>query len=234
MIGLVSQPSPHGWKDDPRFEGTDSYMMAAYVRFLEASGARVVPLIWGEDDEVLYSKLERLNGVLFPGGDGDYIEYGRKIMNKLIEYNNQGMVYPAIGICLGFENMAIWAADADRDILGTYNAHAISLPINFTVDPATSKVFSGMGERAYDFENGALLLNSHSFGLDPNAFNTDAGLGSFYRLTSISNEPEAPFAPFTATMEAYDYPFFGLQFHPEKTFTMFNDNSGVNHTWESI
>jgi gamma-glutamyl hydrolase len=92
-------------------------MMAAYVKFMEASGARVVPLIWNEPDEVLYEKLSKLNGVLFPGGDGDYVEYGRKIINKLIEYNDNGQFYPAMGICLGFENLHIWASDAGRDIL---------------------------------------------------------------------------------------------------------------------
>jgi hypothetical protein len=35
-------------------------------------------------------------------------------------------------------------------------------------------------------------------------------------------------------MESYWYPFFGTQFHPEKTTTMFNDNSDVDHSWTSI
>ena len=40
--------------------------------------------------------------------------------------------------------------------------------------------------------------------------------------------------PFGATMEAYRYPFFGTQFHPEKPMDMFNDNTGINHSAESI
>ena len=35
-------------------------------------------------------------------------------------------------------------------------------------------------------------------------------------------------------MEAFDYPFQATQFHPEKTMTMFGDDSGINHSWESI
>jgi gamma-glutamyl hydrolase len=75
---------------DPRFEGTDSYMMAAYVKFMEAAGARVVPLIWNEPEDVTMEKLSKLNGVLFPGGAGDYVEYGRNIINQLMEYNDAG------------------------------------------------------------------------------------------------------------------------------------------------
>ena len=46
--------------------------MCAYVRYIQASGARVVPLIEGESEEILLHKLNHINGVLFPGGDGDY------------------------------------------------------------------------------------------------------------------------------------------------------------------
>jgi len=64
--------------------------MAAYVKFVEAAGARVVPLIWGEPEEVTLDKLSKLNGVLFPGGANDYDAYGRLIISKLIEYNDLG------------------------------------------------------------------------------------------------------------------------------------------------
>ena len=116
---------------DPRFEGTDSYMMAAYVKFMEAAGARVVPLIWNEPEDVTMDKLSKLNGVLFPGGAGDYVEYGRNIINQLMEYNDAGQMYPGWGTCLGFENMLIWASDRGHDILESYNAHAISLTLDF-------------------------------------------------------------------------------------------------------
>ena len=76
-------------------------------------------------------------------------------------------------------------------------------------------------------------MNSHSYGLDPAKFDTDEGLGGMFKLTSISYEPEGEQRPFTATMESDKYPLFGTQFHPEKTITMFNDNSGVNHSWTS-
>lgn len=206
-------------KADPRFAGTDSYMMAAYVKYMQIAGARVVPLIWNEPEEVTLEKLSHLNGVLFPGGDGDYVEYGRKIMDQIIAYNDNGVFYPAFGICLGFENMAIWAADRGVDILETYNAHAISLKLEFVTDPSTSSMWSDMGSNAYNFEKEAMTLNSHSWGINPDSFVTDAGFGNFYRLTSVTYEPgntPADARPFTATMEAINYPFFGTQFHPEK------------------
>ena len=90
VIGILSQPLDSDFDGDSRFDGYDSYLMAAYVKFVEAAGARVVPLIWGEPEEVTIDKLSKLNGVLFPGGDNDYDAFGRMIIAKLIEYNDNG------------------------------------------------------------------------------------------------------------------------------------------------
>lgn len=111
VIGVVSQPIDDSFPDDPRFEGYSTYIMAAYVDFLQGSGARVVPLILGEDWDVTLDKINRLDGILFPGGDGDYIEFGRSMYKEVKSMNDQGHFYPLWGICLGFENMAIWASD---------------------------------------------------------------------------------------------------------------------------
>ena len=107
-------------------------------------------------------KLSKMNGVLFPGGGSDYVEYGRTILNRIMEYNDAGQVYPAWGTCLGFENMLIWASDRGLDILEPYAAHAISLPLDFTVDPLQTDMFGALGEDAYKFATDSLTLNSHS------------------------------------------------------------------------
>ena len=60
-------------KPDPRFDGYGSYIMSSYVDAILAAGARAVPLIVNTDDEkTSLTKLSKLNGVLMPGGDGDY------------------------------------------------------------------------------------------------------------------------------------------------------------------
>ena len=95
-------------------------------------------------------------------------------------------------------------------------------------------MFSGMGADADLLTTEAMLLNSHTWGVDPLLFETDAKLKSMFQVTSISYEPEGKKRAFTATMESEKYPFFGTQFHPEKVAFMFNNDSGVNHTWKSL
>jgi gamma-glutamyl hydrolase len=62
--------------NDTRFDNYTTYIMATFVEFMESAGARVIPLVRGEPEEVTLDKLSKINGVLFPGGDGDYLEYG--------------------------------------------------------------------------------------------------------------------------------------------------------------
>lgn len=45
----------------------------------------MVPLIMNEPAEVTMAKLTSLNGVLFPGGGGDYYDFGQIMWDYIIE-----------------------------------------------------------------------------------------------------------------------------------------------------
>jgi len=207
--------------------------MKAYVTFFEAAGARVIPLIVGEPHEVTTEKLKKLNGVFLPGGDGDYFAFGRTVMDLVINYNDHGLFYPVFGVCMGFENMMGYAADAGQQIIGSYILHNVSLPLEFVVEPSTSKLWTALGDDYIKFEQNSMTFNSHDHGVDPESFTNDKGLAQMYRLLTVSYDPNDG-RTFTSSVEAFDYPFVGLQFHPEKTMAMFNDNIGIDHSWQSI
>ena len=48
VIGIVTQPLAEDLKKDPRFEGKSTYLMQAYVDFMESAGARVIPIIMND------------------------------------------------------------------------------------------------------------------------------------------------------------------------------------------
>jgi len=75
-------------KTDPRFAQYHSYIMSSYVDFVQSSGARVVPLIMNEMRDVTMDKLSKVNGVLMPGGDGDYLDYGQILYDQVKAYND--------------------------------------------------------------------------------------------------------------------------------------------------
>ena len=229
MIGIVTQPLPDEFKDDPRFAGKQTYIMEAYVEFMEAAGARVVPLIATDETSITDEKLKMLNGVLFPGGDGDYLEIGDHIYKSLIAENDAGNFYPLWGTCLGFENMATFASDAENP-LSPLVSSAHSLTLDFLVDPTKTKMFDGIDAELYTTE--AMTYNSHHWGLSLDTFSTDAGLKKMFTPTSTSTDPESG-DTFVASMESETYPFLGTQFHPEKIITMYNSET-IDHSWNSV
>lgn len=87
---------------DPRFDGYRSYIMSSNVEYLMSVGARVVPLIRDEPQEVTDAKLDKLDAVLFPGGDGNYSVYGQYVYEKIVQKNEEGTYFPLMGICMGF------------------------------------------------------------------------------------------------------------------------------------
>ena len=132
VIGILSQPLPDELKKDPRLKDKTSYIMAAYVDFMKSAGARVVTIIWGEDESVTDDLLTKVNGVLFPGGSGDYLELGDHIYKKAIEMNDAGDFFPLWGTCLGHENLARFASSSG-DPLSSLVSDGNSLTLDFLV-----------------------------------------------------------------------------------------------------
>lgn len=146
VIGIVSQTLDFTTKkDDHRFDGYKSYIMGAYVRYIQASGARVVPFVYNEPVNVTMEKLGKVNGVLFPGGGGDYVSIGKLIVEHAKKANDEGHFFPIWGTCLGFERLINFTAKADsKDIFEHFGAHHVSLPIVFTKDPRQTHMFCPM------------------------------------------------------------------------------------------
>nr|XP_025610898.1 gamma-glutamyl hydrolase 2 isoform X4 [Arachis hypogaea] len=105
VIGIVTHPGD-GASGRLSNSSAVSNIPASYVKFVEAGGARVVPLVYNESPQKLLKKLDLVNGVLFTGGwakDGQYFETVRRIFKKVLERNDGGEHFPLYAICLGFE-----------------------------------------------------------------------------------------------------------------------------------
>jgi gamma-glutamyl-gamma-aminobutyrate hydrolase PuuD len=63
VIGVYTQDAPNsaGLKH--------TYIAASYIKYLEMSGAQVVPIFYNSTQAQLNDTLNQINGVLFTGGD---------------------------------------------------------------------------------------------------------------------------------------------------------------------
>ncbi len=117
IVGVMAQPS----KDVP--EGKTSYVAASYVKFVEGSGARVVPVRFDAPLTELEELIGGLNGLIFPGGsaslasDSAYYKALSFMFYKGLQLNIAGTHFPMWGTCLGFEFLHIVAANEDHTVL---------------------------------------------------------------------------------------------------------------------
>jgi gamma-glutamyl hydrolase len=77
IIGIYTQSTD---SDEPTVEGLGekvsnnndtSYIAASYIKYIQMSGAQVVPIFAYSNRTYFDELLPRINGVLFPGGDTD-------------------------------------------------------------------------------------------------------------------------------------------------------------------
>ena len=150
--------------------------------------------------------------MLFPGGDGDYHDYGRFIFDNVKELNDVGWYLPIWGTCAGFHELVAYVSDEGWNVLDIYDMDSASLTLDFAYEaPEDIAMYAGLGPNAYLLEDHNVTYNSHHWSLNPSKFQTDAGLAKWFRPTSLSYMPEPDSRSFVASAETVGnrYPFFG-------------------------
>ncbi|XP_051267278.1 gamma-glutamyl hydrolase [Dicentrarchus labrax] len=193
------------------------YIAASYVKFLESAGARVVPVMINQTLEEYKALFNSINGILYPGGGASIISSGyertAKIFYELaIEANKKGDYFPVWGTCLGFEQLTYLTSG--NTVLSHTNTSGVPLPLNFTDETKDSRLFKGFpAELMKDLASQPLTENSHKWSLAVLTYNTNEELKKFYKILSTNTDGKIEFV---STVEAYDYPIYGTQWHPEK------------------
>ncbi|XP_056378005.1 gamma-glutamyl hydrolase [Hyla sarda] len=212
-----------------------SYIAASYVKTLESAGARVIPIRINLSDAEYVKIFNSINGILLPGGGVDlrYSEYARvsKIFyNLALEANNKGDYFPIWGTCLGFEELTVLTSG--ELLLTLTKTENISLPLNFTENVLNSKLFRNIPQLLYKaLSNKPITANFHDWSLSMQNFTANEKLRKFYNVLSTNSDGVLEFI---STFEAYDYPIYGVQWHPEKNPFEWRITSDISHTPEAV
>ena len=185
IIAVLGQDAP------PDYDR--SYIAASYVKYLESSGARVVPVPSHMSDEEVEEIFHGVNGVLLPGGGvkwnvSGYYKHAKYFFGKAIEANKNGDYFPMWGTCLGFETLNIIAAGNNTGDMSKFSASDISLPLNYTDAAPTSRMFSGMPQDLYKAVGSEpITYNHHNFGISPDTYVKEKRLSNFFKILSLNN-----------------------------------------------
>ncbi|KAM3966326.1 gamma-glutamyl hydrolase A [Aphomia sociella] len=238
IIGVLSQEQSFYLHSKYPEENYTSYIAASYVKDVEASGARVVPILIGKDREYYREILSKINGVLLPGGatyfnqsDG-YADAGQHIYEIALELNDAGDFFPIFGTCLGFELLIILASGRGEKENRIRCYSYSNIPLDFTEDYRDSKMFKEAPEDVLTLlDNEDVTVNAHQFCI------VDENLRAYHlekdwRVTSYSDDDNG--VKFIATIEHNRYPFYGVQFHPEKSSFEWKLSKNYPHSIDAV
>lgn len=227
IIGILAQ--------EANLHGLDSlgksYIAASYVKYVESAGARVVPLRIGLPDEEYKKLFNSINGVLIPGGGVDlqtseYARVSRIFYNLALKANDDADYFPLWGTCLGFEELAYLTSE--ENLLTSTNTEDIALPLNFTSAAEQSRMFRNVPKDLLEaLASEPLTANFHHWSISVKNFSFSDKLRSFYNVLSTNMDGDLEFI---SSMEAYRYPIYAVQWHPEKNPFEWKNKQGIPHS----
>jgi len=234
IVGVMAQPT----YADPQYKGLGrTYLAAAYVKWLESAGARVVAVQYDLPEPQLVRLLQSINGVVFPGGELDipgshYQNTSQFIFNWATKQNEAGNYFPLWGTCQGFEQMAIMAS-GDDSILTEFQAENLTLALDFRSAAAHSRLYGSMEKRIVDiFRNQAVAQNLHQLGLAPDLYAHNERFRSTWDILS-TNEDRRGWT-FVSSMESKKHPFYATQYHPERNAYEWDREEALIHSADAV
>jgi gamma-glutamyl hydrolase len=227
VIGILSQPLGETKRN---MTDKDYVIAASYVKWLEAGGARSIPIPYDAHPEMVDELFPQINGLLLPGGAS---EVPPVLYHLLSLARNTSKFFPVWGTCLGFEYLVkVFSHDSTSQVLTPgFDAENISLPL---VSVQRRQLYKD--DKIYNIvTKHNVTMNNHMNGVEPGAFTSNQNLNRLFRITSVNHDRKG--RPFVSTIEprhTKTFPFYGVQYHPEKNAFEYGTFPGTNIPYEAI
>jgi gamma-glutamyl hydrolase len=206
---------------------TRQYIAASYVKWIESSGGRVVPIPNTTPPDQMVKLLRSINGLMLTGGGFIYPDIMDHVFNEVVKMNDEGIHFPVWGTCLGFQWVSQYFAN-DRHLLKSHPVADAPLHLDFVSTANQTSWFNNMDsslKKIFASKDFKVTMNNHNWGVAVDDFHKKLS-GNF---TLISTNIDTVGGTFVSTMQHRKFPIYGAQWHPEKN----NYEFGVNHSGDS-
>jgi len=243
IVGILSMPNTAY----PASLGA-SFFPASYVKFLEAGGARVVPIPFDLPSGQLQTLLSQINGALFTGGAAGfwsgagnglspYATTAAAIFEEVKAAAAKGESWPLWGTCLGFELINILGSGLNKSVLtGGWDSENLTETTTFTAAAGSSRLWGGSAaarSAAASYAALPIAMNAHTMGVSPAAFAGSGPLVAAFDVlaTGVDRAGKA----FVASIEGKALPVFATQWHAEKVAYEWDPpDAATDHSVESV
>ncbi len=186
------------------------------------------------------SILGEINGVLLQGENFDfdtnsiYFSTAKYIINKVKDFNlSPSMNLPLFGVCSGFQ--VLQTVLAETDVL-TYHPHEDTPSSLFFEEDELkdSKLYDGLSENMMKvLKETKSIYENHFMAVAPEQYSEKNTLKNFMNYHTLDKDSNGK--SYVASAEGVkNYPFYGVQFHPEMISFNRDRTRKVPETFESV
>lgn len=246
-IGILSKPL----KD----EGYDivtnltQVVEAKYARYIEGGGAKPIYINYEASEDDLRKIFKKINGLFLIGGNTEmteldpqtrqprlsrYTQKVRMLLNLAREEFDSGGYFPVWGTCQGYELLLLALGDDPGLLRNGCKCVGYNAVLNFSSSVASSRMCSVFSQsQRTGLANDPMTYNNHDSFVTEEDILRNKGLAETFRVLSTSGNHNGSFA-FVSAIEGKQYPFYGVQFHPEKNAYDFNPAHPAVHSLAAI
>lgn len=232
-----------------------SFFPASYAKWLRKHSIQVVPIdIYSSEHELRYL-MKSVDGILLTGGAvpllhaetkiriddgfsgighikelGFYTRKIREVVRIAKEINDkQKKSYPIWATCLGFEGLILAQAGLDVRFSDIDNNNFNS-KLDLWPDTEDSPLIRHFKKSELaDFQSKNIFFFNHDHAFFVDEFSRNEELMNEYRIVATAQPKHQKYnKPIVAIIENRKYPFYGVQFHPEKN--QFESKVNVDRT----
>lgn len=216
----------------------------SYVKSLEASGARVVPIVPNlHRTKTDYLEIfQCINGLLIPGGTGTPTGLQVAVTQTVWEFYQlavehfdlNGVYFPIWGTCLGQEIMATLASGGPTvNCLSHCKFPTGSYQTDLLLESRSSRMLSGLDENLLQaVANEPLSPHIHSYCVSVADFQANNNLSQTFKIVGTNTDKLG--LEFVTMMEGRRYPFYATLSHPEKVCYQWNPNYKYDRSINAI
>jgi len=186
-----------------------------------------VPLLFWQNDTIIDEIFQKINGVLFIGGDRnvdfnyEWENYAIKIVKKIMKLQENKRKIPLWGICQGIEIINAILVNS-TNILEKFEAwnimHNLEIRQFENSKNKNLSIYNYLNENEINFLNEEKsTVHFHNLGISPKSFNKKeySILKKMFQISAFGYDENGK--RFINSIESYQpYNIFAVQYHPEK------------------
>ena len=204
----------------------DSYIASSHLKWLKSQDVETLIIPYNTKDiKYYFSKVQGLylpSGGAFASNQTEYYKCCKKLIQMAMKENDKGNYFPIWGCCMGFQQMLIIADgndDLDNLLTKFDSFNNLLCNIDLTEDGKNSTIMNGLDKHTRErIVKKKCTLNNHMLGISPRKMKANKLMHSFYKIVGTSRDRKN--REFVSIIEARQYPFYAVQWHPERNEEM--------------